>query len=100
MTKILIWFLTSFRGSAKAVTWKFIRLAKAATVRERNWYMKLLNEEDRATQPYLGRIGFSKWSRAESANNRYSIMTSNNAESMNSVDATAREYPIAQLIDS
>ncbi|VFR03243.1 unnamed protein product [Cuscuta campestris] len=89
--------LTSFRGSAKAVTWKFIRAAKAATVRERNWYMKLLDEEDPAIQPYLARIGFSKWSRA--ANNRYSIMTSNNAESMNSVDASARVYPIAQLID-
>ncbi|VFQ71578.1 unnamed protein product [Cuscuta campestris] len=60
---------TSFRGSAKAVTWKFICAAKAATVRERNWYMKLLDKEDPAIQPYLARIGFSKWSRAESANN-------------------------------
>ncbi|VFQ88336.1 unnamed protein product [Cuscuta campestris] len=90
---------TSFRGSANAVTWKFIRAVKAATVRERNWYMKLLDEEDLAIQPYLARIGFSKWSQAESANNRYSIMTSNNVESMNSVDASACEYPIAQLID-
>ncbi|VFQ92902.1 unnamed protein product [Cuscuta campestris] len=47
---------------------------------------------------YLKAISKEKWARSCS-NNRFSIMTSNLAESMNNVDAIPREYPISQLVD-
>lgn len=48
---------------------------------------------------YLIGIGFEHWSRAHFTGNRYNIMTSNIAETWNSVLREAREYPIVALVE-
>ncbi|KAH0652858.1 hypothetical protein KY289_030536 [Solanum tuberosum] len=47
----------------------------------------------------LERIGFHTWSRAFCPGNRYNIMTSNIAESVNSMFDVEREFPIVALFD-
>ncbi|KAG5630979.1 hypothetical protein H5410_002696 [Solanum commersonii] len=47
----------------------------------------------------LERIGFHTWSRAFCLGNRYNIMTSNIAESVNSMFDIEREFPIVSLFD-
>ena len=48
---------------------------------------------------YLTSIGFEHWARAHFSGNRYNIMTSNVAETWNSVLREAREYPIVALVE-
>ena len=48
---------------------------------------------------YLIGIGFEHWARSHFEGNRYNIMTSNVAETWNSVLREAREYPILSLIE-
>ncbi|CAL9237960.1 unnamed protein product [Arabidopsis halleri] len=48
---------------------------------------------------YLENVGIRLWSRANFPGNRYGIMTSNIAESMNKVLLNAREYPIACFLE-
>lgn len=48
---------------------------------------------------YLMGIGFPHWTRSQFEGNRYNIMTSNVAETWNSVLREAREYPILSLIE-
>ncbi|VFQ67552.1 unnamed protein product [Cuscuta campestris] len=90
---------SQFNGSEKALRWKFFAAARAPTKSYCDRYLTLLDDEDPRIRPYLYSIGMEKWARSCFNVNRYSIMTSNNAESMNSVNATPREYPIAQLVD-
>ncbi|VFR00275.1 unnamed protein product [Cuscuta campestris] len=88
----------NFRGSQKSLSWKFYGAARAASKAECYQYLQYLEQDDPRIIPYLDDIGFEKWARSFSTN-RYSIMTSNLAESMNSVDAVPREYPIARVVD-
>lgn len=48
---------------------------------------------------YLVELGFHHWARSHFDGNRYNIMTSNLAESWNSVLREAREFPIIPLVD-
>lgn len=48
---------------------------------------------------YLMSMGFEHWARAHFSGNRYNIMTSNVAETWNSVLREAREYPIVALVE-
>lgn len=48
---------------------------------------------------YLTEVGFEHWARAHFSGNRYNIMTSNVAETWNSVLKEAREYPIVALVE-
>ncbi|KAG5627956.1 hypothetical protein H5410_013174, partial [Solanum commersonii] len=47
----------------------------------------------------LESVGFHKWSRAFCLGNRYNIMTSNIAESVNAMFEVKREFPIIALFD-
>lgn len=58
--------------------------------------IKLMNT---SCAEYLIGIGFEHWARAHFSGNRYNIMTSNVAESWNSVLREAREYPILPLVE-
>lgn len=49
---------------------------------------------------YLWKADARKWSRAYAPANRYNIMTSNLAESLNSLLKASREYPIACLLET
>ncbi|XP_013745523.2 uncharacterized protein LOC106448146 [Brassica napus] len=48
---------------------------------------------------YLEGIGFEHWARVHFSGKRYDVMTSNIAESWNSVLREAREYPILALVE-
>lgn len=48
---------------------------------------------------YLVGIGFQHWARSHFEGDRYNIMTSNVAETWNSVLRDAREYPILSLVE-
>lgn len=48
---------------------------------------------------YLINIGFEHWARSHFPGDRYNIMTSNVAETWNSVLREAREYPILALVE-
>ncbi|CAN7105826.1 unnamed protein product [Brassica rapa subsp. narinosa] len=48
---------------------------------------------------YLLDIGLEHWARAHCSGNRYNLMTSNVAETWNSVLRNAREYPILHLVE-
>ncbi|XP_062085649.1 uncharacterized protein LOC133791748 [Humulus lupulus] len=45
------------------------------------------------------KIGYHKWSRFYSKNKRYSVMTSNIAESLNAATVAAREVPVTILLE-
>ncbi|KAG5582749.1 hypothetical protein H5410_053376, partial [Solanum commersonii] len=49
---------------------------------------------------HLERVGFHRWSRAFFPGNRYNIMMTNIAESVNSMFLDEREYPITALFDA
>ncbi|VFQ82737.1 unnamed protein product [Cuscuta campestris] len=72
--------------------------AWAASEVECDRFLRYLSSDDPRIIGYLKAIGKEKWARSCS-NNRFSIMTSNLAESMNNVDVIPREYPISQLVD-
>ncbi|RID45841.1 hypothetical protein BRARA_I02536 [Brassica rapa] len=58
--------------------------------------IKMINA---ACAEYLIDIGFEHWARVHFSGNRYNIMTSNIAESWNSVLREAREYPILPMLE-
>ncbi|KAM3249991.1 hypothetical protein P3L10_011761 [Capsicum annuum] len=45
-------------------------------------------------------LGFEKWSRAHFLGNRYNVMTTNIAESLNSILMDEREYPVSYIFNS
>lgn len=45
-------------------------------------------------------LGFEKWSRAHFTGNRYDVMTTNIAESLNSVLMDEWEYPVLYIFNS
>ncbi|XP_062100042.1 uncharacterized protein LOC133805912 [Humulus lupulus] len=61
--------------------------------------MKELDSLDKRIRPYLQKIGYNKWSRFYSKNKRYSVMTSNIVESLNSATVAAREVPITTILE-
>lgn len=58
--------------------------------------IKLINP---SCADYLIGIGFEHWARSHCSGNRYNIMTSNVAESWNSVLREAREYPVMAMVE-
>ncbi|VFQ82969.1 unnamed protein product [Cuscuta campestris] len=90
---------SKFRGKSEVIQWKFRGAAQAATVKEFEEYLQLLDDEDPRIREYLNKIGNSKWSRCHSDKSRYSSMTSNLAESLNNVNNSAREFPVAKLVE-
>ncbi|CAE5962889.1 unnamed protein product [Arabidopsis arenosa] len=59
-----------------------------------------LSLADNKMAQYLWDLDVKKWSRACAPANRYNIMTSNLAESLNSLLKESREYPIVCLFDT
>ncbi|KAM6563997.1 hypothetical protein CsatB_023995 [Cannabis sativa] len=66
---------------------------------EFEFHMRELDNLDKRIRPYLEKIGHEKWSRYHSENNRYSTMTSNIAEALNSANLAARETPVTTLME-
>jgi len=47
---------------------------------------------------YLEGIGFEHWTKSHFLGNRYNVMTSNIAESLNNVLTMARDYPVISIL--
>lgn len=81
------------------VTQTFRKAAEAYTIEDFEYNMAELDKIDDRVRPYLFKIGYEKWSRVHSKNKRYSMMTSNIAESMNSANKKIRELPVAIVVE-
>ncbi|KAK9064097.1 hypothetical protein SSX86_017969 [Deinandra increscens subsp. villosa] len=77
----------------------FWQTCKAWTPAEFNSCFEALCEGRPKVRDILTDIGFERWARAYSPINRYDLMTSNSAESMNALSVDARKLPITKLID-
>ena len=89
-----------FKSRPKVVHWKFVKTAEAYTIEEWERYMNLLDNEDVGIHHHLENdVGHEKWAHSHINSKRNSIMTSNNAESMNDVNKKARYYHIKSLIE-
>ncbi|KAH9783654.1 SWIM-type domain-containing protein [Citrus sinensis] len=65
-----------------------------------NYFMNEIQKVDERVVKYLQDAGYEKWARCHFDGLRYSIMTTNIAESMNSVLKNPRQLPIHKLLDS
>ena len=79
---------------------KFTSAAKAYTKLECEQHMKGLDRLDRRIRPYLEKAKYEIWARAHSPTKRYTMMTSNIAESLNAALKAARNLPIDMLVES
>lgn len=77
-------------------------VGKAARAFQLDEFYRAFNEIktlDASCAEYLIAIGLENWARAHFEGNRYNIMTSNVAETWNSVLREAREYPVLALLE-
>ncbi|KAH0672733.1 hypothetical protein KY284_023820 [Solanum tuberosum] len=64
-----------------------------------NHFVELKNKCPAAAVVLEHDIGFEKWSRAHFPGNRYDVMTTNIAESLNDMLIDEREYPVASIFN-
>ncbi|XP_062106158.1 uncharacterized protein LOC133817606 [Humulus lupulus] len=62
-------------------------------------YFEKIKVKDPAIASYLEGIGFERWSRAYFPRSRYSVMTSNYAESFNNKTGDAMTWPITTFVE-
>ncbi|XP_062100401.1 uncharacterized protein LOC133806297 [Humulus lupulus] len=77
----------------------FIAAAKAYTKTECEHYMRSLDRLDRRIRPYLEKAKYETWASSYSPTKRYTMMTSNIAESLNGALKAARNLPIDILVE-
>ncbi|XP_060965312.1 uncharacterized protein LOC133034276 [Cannabis sativa] len=78
----------------------FYYAAKAYNQTDFDYCMRDLDNIDSRIRPYLtNKVGLEKWTRLYSSNKRYSTLTSNIAESVNSALKEIRELPIGTLLE-
>lgn len=75
------------------------RAARAFRICEFHTYFNEVIRLDPVCARYLESVGFCHWTRAYFLGERYNVMTSNVAESLNAVLKEARELPIISLIE-
>ncbi|KAM3357695.1 hypothetical protein P3S68_020626 [Capsicum galapagoense] len=79
----------------------FYAAAKTYTVDEfSEHFAELKNNIPKETHVLENVLGFEKWRRAHFPGNRYDVMTTNIAESLNSVLMDKREYPVSYIFNS
>lgn len=77
-------------------------ISKAARAYRKSSFHEYFGEIEKASPEcaeYLTRIGLHHWTRSHSFGERYNVMTSNVAESLNAVLKEARELPIVSLLE-
>ncbi|XP_062099990.1 uncharacterized protein LOC133805857 [Humulus lupulus] len=77
----------------------FVKAAKAYMVQSFEHYMHEIDKIDTRIRPYLQKIGYSTWSRCHAPTRRYTMMTSNIAESINAALKAARTLPITTMME-
>ncbi|XP_010513141.2 PREDICTED: uncharacterized protein LOC104789092 [Camelina sativa] len=90
---------TRFRASASLLP-VVHDASRAYTQYDFDYLFTQISNGDPDLGEYLWQADIRKWSRAYSPSNRYNIMTSNCAESINSRLKETREYPIVCLFDT
>ncbi|KAL9299082.1 putative transposase, MuDR, plant, Zinc finger, SWIM-type, MULE transposase [Arabidopsis thaliana] len=89
---------THFRGSSLIPV--YYAVSRVYTKTEFDSLFWEITNSDKKLAQYLWEVDVRKWSRAYSPSNRYNIMTSNLAESVNALLKQNREYPIVCLFES
>ncbi|XP_062089327.1 uncharacterized protein LOC133795882 [Humulus lupulus] len=90
---------TTYKKHAKEYNVPFFTAATAYTEKKLEYHMKELDYLDKRIIPYLQKTGYHRWSRFYSKNKRYSVMTSNIAESLNVATMAAREVLVTTLLE-
>ena len=90
---------TRFKKNATQIKEFFCTATKSYTLQEFQSNVGEIKNLDIRVHNYLKEIGFEKWTKVHSTNNRYRTMTTNVAESMNAVIKSARELPITTLLE-
>lgn len=75
------------------------KAARAFQISEFDGAFDKIKKINASCAEYLIEIGFEHWARVHFTGKRYNIMTSNVAETWNSVFREAREYPITHLVE-
>ncbi|CAK8576734.1 unnamed protein product [Lathyrus sativus] len=91
-------FMREFRNKALRKT--VVNMGYALTKATFNYYRGELRRTDRAALEWIDNIPRAKWSRAFDGGQRWGHMTTNLAESMNSVLKAIRNLPITALVKS
>ncbi|KAM6541244.1 hypothetical protein CsatB_005691 [Cannabis sativa] len=81
------------------LTINFVKAAKAYTLVGFEYYMAALDKIDARIRPYLEKVGYHTWARSHSPKRRYTMMTSNIAESINAANKAARNLPITLMLE-
>ncbi|CAN7128383.1 unnamed protein product, partial [Brassica rapa subsp. narinosa] len=91
----------NIRSNFRARHLEYLVAKAARTFRLQEFYTTFneIKTMDPACAEYLLDIGLEHWARSHFPGKRYNIMTSNLAESWNSVLREAREFPVIPLID-
>ncbi|XP_010462874.1 PREDICTED: uncharacterized protein LOC104743500 [Camelina sativa] len=90
---------TRFRASASFLP-VVHDASRAYTLYDFDYLFSQISNGNPELGEYLWQADIRKWSRAYSPSNRYNIMTSNCAESINSLLKETREYPIVCLFET
>ncbi|XP_074337252.1 uncharacterized protein LOC141674443 [Apium graveolens] len=85
---------SKFKKNLKKIKDAFLSAANAYTLKKFEYHKQELQKVDGRVHDFLEEVGYEKWSKVYSPNNRYSNMTSNLAESLNSVTMSIRELPV------
>ncbi|XP_060969880.1 uncharacterized protein LOC133037083 [Cannabis sativa] len=90
----------NFRIHGEDLTLNFVKAAKTYNTKSFEGYMSELDKIDSRIRPYLQRIGYKYWSRCHCPTRRYTMMTSNIAESINLAILATRTLPITTMMES
>ncbi|XP_062117636.1 uncharacterized protein LOC133831380 [Humulus lupulus] len=95
---LLINIKNKFKKNSKKFKDTFFAVANACTMKNFEYKMRELDKIGKRIRPCLQQIGYHKWARIHSPNNRYSNMTSNIVESLNYAIVVVRELPICTML--
>ena len=87
------------RNATEQTAMLFWLTCKAYTVPKFNELYRTLEAHNKVAWDLLQKCGPEKWSRAHFRGDRYNIMTSNSAESINALTKEARQMPIVMLME-
>ena len=74
--------------------------ARAYHLVDFNKFFGEIREMNKGCADYLANIGFQHWERLHFVGERYNVMTSNVAESLNNVLTMVHDYPVISLLET
>ncbi|XP_022842936.1 uncharacterized protein LOC111366405 [Olea europaea var. sylvestris] len=86
-----------YRKLDQNITQAFNSTIRAYTLEEYDYNLSLLTTMNENIISYMARVGPEKWSQIHIPTNKYSTMTSNIVESVNTVTKAVKNYPILSV---